>query len=90
MSITSAIVFYAVIWALVFYMVMPIGQTSQQEAGEIEPGTPASAPVNPRIGLKALITTGIAAVIFAAIYYVIEWEVITMDDLERFGPPNAR
>ncbi|MEM6489519.1 MAG: DUF1467 family protein [Pseudomonadota bacterium] len=90
MSVTSALVFFAVIWALVFYMVMPLGQTSQSEAGEVEPGTPASAPVNARVGRKALITTAIAAAVFAVILGVIEFEVITMADLEALGPPNTR
>ncbi|MEM6942415.1 MAG: DUF1467 family protein [Pseudomonadota bacterium] len=90
MSITSAIVFFAVIWALVFYMVNPFWQRSQQEEGEIVPGTPASAPVDPRLGLKALITTAITIVVFSALFYVIEWEVITIEDLPAFGPPNSR
>ncbi|MEL6196259.1 MAG: DUF1467 family protein [Pseudomonadota bacterium] len=90
MSITSAIVFFAVIWALVFYMINPLWQTSQAEHGEIVPGTPPSAPVDPKLGRKALITTAIAVVVFAVIYYVIEWEVITIDDLAPFSPPNSR
>ncbi|MEL6768691.1 MAG: DUF1467 family protein [Pseudomonadota bacterium] len=90
MSVTSAIVFFAVVWALVFYMVNPFWQRSQEEEGEIVPGTPASAPASQRLGFKAVLTTCIAAVIFSVIFYVIEWEVITMADLERFGPPNTR
>ncbi|MEO1275820.1 MAG: DUF1467 family protein [Pseudomonadota bacterium] len=90
MSITSAIVFFMVIWALVFHMVLPLGQTSQQEAGEVEPGTPASAPVNARIGVKALITTAITAVVFALLYWVIEYRVVTLDDSPFLTPPNLR
>ncbi|MEL6335779.1 MAG: DUF1467 family protein [Pseudomonadota bacterium] len=90
MSITSAIVFFAVIWALVFYLVNPLWQTSQQESGTIVPGTPPSAPVDPKLGKKALITTVVAAVVFAGLFYVIEWEVVTMDDLAPFSPPNTR
>ncbi|MEM9763035.1 MAG: DUF1467 family protein [Pseudomonadota bacterium] len=90
MSVTSAIVFFAVVWALVFYMVNPFWQRSQEEEGEIVPGTPPSAPASQRLGFKMVLTTCIAAVVFSAIFYVIEWEVITMADLERFGPPNSR
>jgi len=90
MSLTSAIVFFMVIWALVFYMVMPFGQTSQDEAGHVEPGTPRSAPVDAKLGRKALITTAIAAVLFAAVYAVIEWRVVTLDDIDFLSPPNER
>ena len=31
MTITSAIVLFAVIWALVFFLVLPFGQVSQHE-----------------------------------------------------------
>jgi len=65
MSIASAIVLYCVIWALVFYMVNPLWQTSQSEDGEVVPGTPASAPVDPMIRKKAIVTTVIATVLFA-------------------------
>ncbi|MGF1551822.1 MAG: DUF1467 family protein [Paracoccaceae bacterium] len=90
MSITSGIVFFMVVWALVFYMINPLWQTSQSEAGEVEPGTPHSAPVDAKLAKKALLTTAISAVVFGAILYVIEWRVITIDDLDFLGPPNTR
>jgi predicted secreted protein len=90
MSITSAIVFYAVIWALVFYMVNPLWQTSQSEAGEIVPGTPASAPVDAMVRKKALWTTAIATVVFAILYVVIVWQVVTIEDLSWAEPPSAK
>ena len=64
MSIASAVVLFCVIWALVFYMINPLWQTSQSEDGEVVPGTPASAPVDPMIRKKAIITTVIATVLF--------------------------
>ncbi|MEM6677335.1 MAG: DUF1467 family protein [Pseudomonadota bacterium] len=90
MSTTSAIVFFAVIWALVFYMVSPLWQRTQEEEGHVVPGTPPSAPAHPRLARKALVTTVVAVVIFSAAYYVIEWEIITAEDLKVFGPPNRR
>ena len=59
MSITSTIVLYSVIWALLFYMINPLWQTSQSEDGEVTPGTPASAPVDPMIRRKAILTNRI-------------------------------
>ena len=43
MSITSAIVLYAVIWFIVFFIAIPI-RLKTQDLGEIVPGTQAGAP----------------------------------------------
>ena len=43
MSITSAIVLFCVIWAIVFYMVNPLWQTSQSEDGEVVPSDPKNS-----------------------------------------------
>ena len=40
----SAAVVFAVVWFLTLFVVLPIGLRTQDEAGRIEPGTPASAP----------------------------------------------
>ena len=81
MSITSALVLFAVIWALTFFLVLPWGQVSQLEAGEVEPGTPASAPSDAMIKRKLIITTVIAAVAFAAVYCIVIFQWITLDDI---------
>ena len=55
MSITGAVVLFAVIWFMVFFIVLPIRFRSQQDEGEIVPGTPASAPaVKARRNLEKL------------------------------------
>ena len=85
MSITGAIVVFATSWFLVFLMVLPIRFKSQQEAGVVEPGTPASAPTEAMLGRKAWITTGISLVISALILGVIWSGRIGIDDLDVFG-----
>jgi predicted secreted protein len=90
MSWMSGIVLYCSIWAVVFFMVLPLGITSQAEAGEVDPGTPASAPTDAMIARKALITTGIAAVLFAGAFAVIRFHLFTLDDIPFLTPPSAR
>ena len=90
MSITSAIVLFCVIWAIVFYMVNPLWQTSQSEDGEVVPGTPASAPVNPMLRKKAIITTVIATVLFVLAYSTIEFGWLTLDDVTFIEFPSRR
>ena len=90
MSIMSAIVLFCSIWALVFFMVLPLGIVSQSEAGEVDPGTPASAPTDAMVLRKALITTGIAAVLFAAAFAVIRFHLFSIDDIPFLAPPSPR
>ena len=40
MNITAAIVLFAMIWFMVFFIVLPQRFVSQEEAGSVVPGTP--------------------------------------------------
>ncbi len=88
MSIPSAIVLFCVIWAVLFYMINPLWQTSQSEDGEVAPGTPASAPVDAKLRKKAIITTVIATVLFALAYSSIEFGWLTLDDVSFIKLPS--
>jgi len=88
MSFTSAIVLYCVIWAILFYMINPLWQTSQSEDGKVAPGTPASAPVDPMLRKKAIITTVIATVLFVLAYSTIEFGWVTLDDVSFLRLPS--
>lgn len=85
MSLTSGIVLFAVIWFMVFFVVLPLRLTTQGEAGEIVRGTHASAPENPRLKRKALWTTVIALLIWALVAGVIFSGVISVQSLDFFG-----
>ena len=85
MSITGAIVVFATTWFLVFLMVLPVRFKSQAEAGEVQPGTPRSAPAEAMIARKAWITTGIAVVISGLILGVIMSGRIGIGDLDVFN-----
>lgn len=84
MSITAAIVTFATTWFMVLFCVLPFRFQSQAEAGEVTPGTPASAPADPQIGRKARITTVIAAVVFAVIYAIVTSGWITVENMDVF------
>ena len=89
MSITSAIVLFAMIWFLVLLVVLPIRLKTQGEAGEIVPGTHSGAPDDPQIGKRAKITTMIAVVLWCVIAGIIFSGVITVRDFDVFDvmPP---
>lgn len=68
MGWTTAIVLFVLIWWMVLFCVLPWGV---RRAGEEEKGHDAGAPVVPRLGRKALITTGISIVLFGIAYWII-------------------
>ena len=89
MGITSALVLFAVIWFLVFLVVIPIRLETQGDVGEVEPGTHAGAPANPNLKKKAWITTGICLVIWLIITAVILSGSLTISDIDFFNRMSA-
>lgn len=85
MTITAAIVLYAMIWFWVFLIVLPMRLTSQAEAGSVVPGTPASAPTEPGIRRKVRIATLIGTVVWAVAAGVILSGAITLRDIDVFN-----
>ena len=81
MNLTGAIVLYAVLWFVVLFVLLPFGQRSQAEAGEVVPGTPPGAPHAPRLGRKMLWATVISAAIWGTAAWVILSGVFTYDDV---------
>ncbi len=79
--LTGAMV-YVVIWWMVLLMVLPWGVKVPENP---EPGHATSAPQNPMMWRKALITTLIAAVLWGIAYWLIESEWLTLRP-PRGGP----
>ena len=84
MGVTSAIVLYAVCWFMTFLIVIPVRLKTQGDLGEIVPGTHAGSPEKHDLKTKAWITTGIAAVIWAALVYVILSGMLTVEAIDAF------
>ncbi|MCB1351250.1 MAG: DUF1467 family protein [Rhodobacteraceae bacterium] len=82
MTITAAIVLYAVLWFLTLLVALPIRVRTQGEDGEIVPGTPASAPTDPMIGRKMFWVTIIASILWAALVSFIVWGGVTVRDID--------
>lgn len=81
MNLTGGIVLFAVLWFLVLFIVILIGQRSQQDAGHIVPGTPAGAPADLRLKGKLIWTTAITVVFWGAIAIVILGGFVTRADI---------
>lgn len=92
MSIASGLVLFAVIWFMVFFVVLPLRLTTQGEAGEVVPGTHASAPTDPNLRRKVRLTTLWAIGLWLVIGGTILSGVISVRDFDvmgRMGPPPA-
>jgi predicted secreted protein len=89
MSITSAIVLFAVIWFMVFLIAIPIRLQTQGDVGRIVPGTHAGSPEVHNLKKKAWITTFVSAGLWMLIAGIILSGWITVRDLDffnRMGP----
>ncbi|MEZ5883254.1 MAG: DUF1467 family protein [Paracoccaceae bacterium] len=85
MNLTGGIVLFAVIWFMVLFVVLPIRFRSQEDEGEVVPGTPPSAPADAQIGRKAKITTIVAVILWIIIATIILSGVVTIQDLDWFN-----
>jgi predicted secreted protein len=91
MSITGAIVLYAMVWFMVFFVVLALRFESQADTGTVVPGTPRSAPSTENVGRKARVTTLVATVIWAILAAIIISGIITVRDFDFMGrmPPEV-
>ncbi|PAU99008.1 DUF1467 family protein [Paracoccus salipaludis] len=85
MSITGGLVLYATLWFLVMFLLLPIGHQSQEEAGQVVPGTPVGAPMRPMMGRKALWAALISAALVGGIWLFLESGIITRQDMIDFN-----
>lgn len=81
MGIAGSLVTIIIFWWLSFFMLLPVGVRSQIEEGNVEPGTVASAPTQPHLLRKALAALAIALVLWLTVFMIIEFRVITFEDL---------
>jgi predicted secreted protein len=64
-TISTAFAIFFVLWWIVLFVTLPFGVRSQQEDGEIIPGSDPGAPIASRMGRKLIWTTVISIVVYA-------------------------
>ena len=92
MGPVSAIVLYAIVWFMLFLIILPIRVQTQGDLNEIVPGTHAGAPEHHHLRTKALWCTGLSFLIWGFFFAVILSGVISVDNLEDWfgrGAPAA-
>jgi predicted secreted protein len=82
MNWTSAIAIYFIIWWLVLFVVLPFGVRNSAEAGEaVDSGNDEGAPVVHGLKWKAGVTTLVATVVFAFVYWLLVNDILGTLDL---------
>jgi predicted secreted protein len=72
MNLFLGVAIYLILWWLAFFTMLPMGAQSLHEADEeTVPGVERGAPKSHRLRLKALLATGIAAVVWLGVAWAI-------------------
>jgi predicted secreted protein len=81
MTVAFGIAIYFIVWWITLFVVLPFGLRTQEEQGDVVPGTPASAPARIQLMRIFAINTAVAAIVFAVVWYVIATNWVTLDAL---------
>jgi len=80
MSIFTGIILYLMLYWLIIFMVLPWGNNAPDK---LEMGHAGSAPANPRIKQKFIITGIIATIVWGIVFALIQFEVIDFYDIAK-------
>ncbi|WP_394694689.1 DUF1467 family protein [Hyphobacterium sp.] len=89
MDFVTGLVVYLIVWWIALFAVLPFGITGQAESGEIIDGTEAGAPVAANFKSKAWITTVTAAIIWLVLFVVLEFQLISLNDIPFIPDEHA-
>ena len=81
MSFSTAAAIYFVLWWVLLFAVLPWGVRSQEESGDVVPGSDPGAPAVPRLLAKLLWTTVVTTIVFALLYLGYVYRLVALDDL---------
>jgi predicted secreted protein len=70
----TGVMVYVILWWLVFFTALPFGA---RPPAQVETGHDVGAPEKPRLWLKALVSSVVAGLLLAIVYYVIEADLIS-------------
>lgn len=82
MSILGLAVIFIVLWFLSMFLVLPVRMETQEDANAITPLTQPGVPSNPKFLTRMAWATGVAVFLWAICFIVIEYGIVTIDDLD--------
>lgn len=81
MSIVTGLLVFVMVWWVMLFMVLPWGIHYHDSGVQ---GAATSAPAQPRLRLKLLVTTAISVVVWLIIYLIIIYGDWSIRDLANF------
>ncbi|GAA0771311.1 DUF1467 family protein [Roseibium denhamense] len=88
MSIAFSLALFFMMWWIVLFAMLPFGlRRTQEEAGDVIPGSEASAPEKPQLLRVILLTTIVTSVLFS-FYMWVRASGFGLDDIPFFVPPS--
>ncbi|NNU81606.1 DUF1467 family protein [Halovulum dunhuangense] len=88
MTITGAIVLFAVIWFMSLLVALPLGLRTHGDAGQNTQADPAFAPVNANVKRKMMWVTLVTFLLWAPLCLVIASGWISVSDLDFYNRFN--
>ncbi|TYC65584.1 DUF1467 family protein [Stappia sp. BW2] len=87
MSIPFGMAIYFILWWIFLFAMLPFGlHRTQEEAGEIVPGSEPSAPERPNFSRVIILTTVVTTVVFVG-YLGLRSSGFGLDDIPFLNPP---
>lgn len=90
MSLPFACAVFFMLWWIILFAVLPFGlHRTQQEAGEVVPGSEPGAPEKPKLFKVLLVTTLVTTFVFVA-YVLLRNSGFSLSDIPFFYPPSTQ
>lgn len=84
----TGVVVFLIVWWMVFFTVLPLGVRSQQEEGDIVPGSEPGAPNDPRLKWKMALATTITSGLWLVYFIAFEFGFVTLDIFPGASPAS--
>ncbi len=78
MDLLTGFLVYFVVWWISLFIVLPFGVQSQEESGEVVPGSERGAPAKTNLLKKFVINTFVAMLIWGLIYIIIVFDLFAI------------
>jgi predicted secreted protein len=89
MSVAFGLAVYFMLWWIILFTILPFGlHRTQEEAGDVVPGTEPSAPHQPKFVKVIVVTTVVTTIVFAG-YFALRKSGYGLDDIPFFNPPSS-
>lgn len=86
MTFLTGFAVYFIIWWISLFAILPIGVRTQAEEGDVTPGTTESAPLKLQMGRKLILTSLVAAFVFAIYFVATVYFELSVDSIPRIVP----